>query len=166
MSELHLEPRVARLETGLETLTKNVSDMSISVKENSIVINNKIDNLVVSVTKAQAPKSTDWSLMISLGFLIIAIASAAFWPLHQESTNNKIMIDKVASDMVIRDSASETRLMQNNQLVQDLVNAKIMAIDSRFNHIEKYMIYQDQSDFNELRKWRLGELKNTIIISG
>ena len=160
MSELHLEPRVARLETGLETLTKNVSDMSISVKENSIVINNKIDNLVVSVTKAQAPKRTDWSLMISLGFLIIAIASAAFWPLHQEAMNNKQLIDKVASDMVIRDASSETRLSHDNQLIQELVTSKILGIDARFGHIEKYMTHQDFADMDELRRWRLGELKN------
>jgi vacuolar-type H+-ATPase subunit I/STV1 len=88
VNESHLEPRVARLETGLETLTRNVSEMAVSIRENATTTNQKIDSLVIAVTQAQAPKKTDWSLFISIGFFIMALGSAVFWPLNKTTQDN------------------------------------------------------------------------------
>ena len=85
----HLEPRVARLEVGLETLTRNVSEMATSIRENANATNAKIDQLAIAVTQAAAPKKTDWSMIISACLLMMAIGSAVFWPLNQTSQNNK-----------------------------------------------------------------------------
>ena len=99
-NESHLEPRVARLETGLETLTRNVSEMAVSIRENANNTNQKIDGLIVAVTNAQAPKKTDWSLFISIGFFILAIGSAVFWPLNKQTQDNKEQITKYHESMV------------------------------------------------------------------
>ena len=89
MNDSQLEPRVVRLETGLDILTKNVNDIAISMRENAINLDNKMGELTIAITTAQAPKKTDWSLFVSIGFFIMALASAVFWPLNQQTQNNK-----------------------------------------------------------------------------
>ena len=90
--EIHnnLEPRVVKLEASLDILTRNVTDLSNAVRENATNLDNKLERLTVAVTQAQAPQKTDWSMIISAVFLVLAIGSAVFWPLNQTSTNNKI----------------------------------------------------------------------------
>lgn len=85
----HLEPRVVKLEAGLDILTKNVTDLSNAVRENATNLDDKLERLTVAVTQAQAPQKTDWSMIISAVFLVLAIGSAVFWPLNQVATNNK-----------------------------------------------------------------------------
>lgn len=84
-----LEPRVAKLETGLELLTNSVSSLAQIVRDQGTNIESQIKDLAVSVTRAAAPRKTDWQTMISLCLLILAIGSAVFWPLNQTAQNNK-----------------------------------------------------------------------------
>ena len=160
-NESHLEPRVARLETGLETLTRNVSEMAISMREGSAATNQKIDNLVVAVTQANAPKKTDWSLFISIGFFILALGSAVFWPLNKQGQDNRdalqrheqvmaehmkldmhpVGMAKVESlikdvdinraEMTKRDEALDNKIQRETQLMTDLITAKLVAMDQR-----------------------------------
>ena len=87
--ETHLEPRVAKLEAGLDILTKNVNDLTVAVRDVSTNLETKIEKLTVAVTEAAAPKKTDWSMIISACLLMMAIGSAVFWPLNQTSQNTK-----------------------------------------------------------------------------
>ena len=59
------------------------------MRENSTAINLKIDNLIVAVTQAQAPKKTDWSVLLTLGFFILALGSAVFYPLNKTAQDNQ-----------------------------------------------------------------------------
>lgn len=93
----HLEPRVVKLEAGLDILTKNVTDLTTAVRENAFNLDNKLERLTVAVTEAAAPKKTDWSLMISAVFLVLALGSAVFWPLNQSAHNNKADIAATAA---------------------------------------------------------------------
>lgn len=97
INELHLEPRVARLETWAETLTKNVNELAQTMKEYSVDTNKKLDTLMVSVTQAQAPKKTDWSLFMSIAFFILALGSAVFWPLNKTSQDNKVALETMVN---------------------------------------------------------------------
>ena len=90
-----LEPRVAKLETGLDILTQNVQNLTTAVRENSIAMEDKLERITIAVTQAQAPKKTDWSIIISGILLIMAIGSAVFWPLNQTSQNNKADIQSL-----------------------------------------------------------------------
>ena len=46
----NLEPRVAKLETGLEILTRDVSNLVVVVRDQSRNIEGEIQKLVVAVT--------------------------------------------------------------------------------------------------------------------
>ena len=159
--ESHLEPRVARLETGLETLTRNVSEMAVSIRENANATNQKIDGLIVAVTNAQAPRKTDWSLFLSIGFFILALGSAVFWPLNKTAQDNKDAIGAVQqkfeshltlpahplaqakidaltkevevnrAEMAKRDEQLDTKIQRETQLMTDLLSARLEGLDKR-----------------------------------
>ena len=155
----HMEPRVARLEVGLETLTKNVNDIVIAMRENSLSTNTKIDNLAIAVTQASAPRKTDWNLLLTLGFFILAIGSAVFWPLNKSSYDNKVELDNLSTkiehhiildahpvsavrfaelekkyeenrtEMVNRDKELNTKIQRETQLMTDLISARLLALN-------------------------------------
>lgn len=89
---VHLEPRVAKLEVGLDRLTSDVRDLANVVREQGSSMEQQIQQLIVAVTQASGPKKTDWSTIIAGVALILAIGSAAFWPMNQTVQENKQMI--------------------------------------------------------------------------
>lgn len=93
-----LEPRVAKLETGLEILTRDVTTLASVVREQGSNIEHEIQKLAVGVTQAAGPRKTDWSTIISALLLIMAIGSAVFWPLNQTSQNNKSDIQQLSQE--------------------------------------------------------------------
>jgi len=97
-NNLHLEPRVAKLEAGLEILTKSVSDLTGTIRDNNSSMEEKIERITVAVTQAQAPRRTDWSVIISAVLLVMAIGSAVFWPLNQTSQDNKVTVSELSKD--------------------------------------------------------------------
>ena len=161
MTELHLEPRVARLETGLETLTRNVGELASSIRDNANATNIKLDSLAIAVTQAAAPKKTDWALFISIGFFILALGSAVFWPLNKGLQDNKdaltqyhssmvehlkldmhpvgqakvIGLEKALADtkqeLVARDAAIDTKSQRDTSLITDLIAARLADLDIR-----------------------------------
>ena len=161
LQDSHLEPRVARLETGLETLIRNVNDMAIAMRENVTATNQKIDALVVAVTQAQAPKKTDWSLLLSIGFFILALGSAVFWPLNKTSQDNKTEltaleqkfdahltlpghplsqakveglqkdIDQRWSTYILQYKELDDKIQRETTLMNELVTTKLQALDER-----------------------------------
>jgi hypothetical protein len=85
----YLEPRVAKLEVGMERLTDDVRDLAGVVRAQGSNMEQEIQKLVVAVTQAAGPRKTDWSTIIAAVMLVLAIGSAAFWPLNQTSQENK-----------------------------------------------------------------------------
>jgi hypothetical protein len=84
-----LEPRVAKLEVGLDRLTEDVRSLAGIVREQGSQVEGEIQKLVIAVTQASGPRKTDWSVIISAVLLVMAIGSAAFWPLNQTTQENK-----------------------------------------------------------------------------
>lgn len=80
----HLEPRVAKLELGMERLTDDVRDLAQVVRSQGSQMEQEIQKLVIAVTQAAGPRKTDWSTIIAGIMLILALAGAAFWPLNQQ----------------------------------------------------------------------------------
>src|SRR5512137_1127620 len=80
----YLEPRVAKLELGMERLTDDVRDLAQVVRSQGTQMEQEIQKLVVAVTQASGPKKTDWSTIIAGLGLILAIGTAVFWPLNQQ----------------------------------------------------------------------------------
>ena len=200
---IKLEPRVARLETGLECLTKAVNDIATSMRENYNSTNQKIDSLAIAVTNAAAPKKTDWGLFISGIGLILALGAAVLIPLNSATKDNKELInqyhesmvehqklplhpvgqariddmekavDLTRVELVSRNSALDTKIQRETQLMTDLVSSKLSdldqriqkefigintALDLRVGKVEKLVEHENFADADELRRWRLGEL--------
>lgn len=84
-----LEPRVAKLELGMERLTDDVRDLAQVVRTQGTQMEAEIQKLVIAVTQAAGPKKTDWGTIIAGIMLVIAIGGAAFWPLNQTSQETK-----------------------------------------------------------------------------
>lgn len=97
--ELHLEPRVAKLEAGLDILTRNVSDLTNTVNNLASNLDTKIEKLTVAVTEAKSPQKTDWSTIIAGVMLVLAIGSAVFWPLNQTTQESKQEILKLENQI-------------------------------------------------------------------
>jgi hypothetical protein len=97
-SSHQLEPRVAKLEVGLDRLTEDVRDLAGVVRSQGSQMEGEIQKLVVAVTQAAGPRKTDWSVIISAVLLIMAIGSAVFWPLNQTSSNNKSEIQQLSQE--------------------------------------------------------------------
>lgn len=138
----HLESRVVKLEASLDILTKNVVDLSNAVRENASNLDNKLERLTVAVTQAQSPQKTDWSMIISAIFLILAIGSAVFWPLNQTSTNNKVEM-KLLSEKFDEHNKLELHPVGN-------------ALVKRLEEFNKEQISKDN---DELRMWRLQSMQ-------
>lgn len=162
INESHLEPRVARLETGLETLTRNVTDLVNTMRENTTATNTKIDNLAIAVTQASAPKETNWGVVISAFGLILALGAAVLIPLNNATNDNKLAIQRHEQTMIEhmkldmhpvgqskiealtrevefnrlemtkRDEALDIKIQKETQLMTDLIAAKLVAMDQRF----------------------------------
>ena len=100
IENISLEPRVAKLETGLDTLTKEVSLLSSVVRDQGKNIENGMRQLSIDVTSAMGPKKTDWSVIFAGLFLIMAIGSAVFFPLNRSITEIKDQIRYIQDTMV------------------------------------------------------------------
>jgi len=88
----YLEPRVAKLETGLEMLTRDVASLAQIVRDQGSGIEEQIKQLAVGVTQAAAPRRTDWQTMIAGIMLVMAIGTAVVVPLNQTAQENKLAI--------------------------------------------------------------------------
>lgn len=159
--DLQLEPRVAKLETGLDILTQNVQNLTTAVRENSIAMEDKLERITIAVTQAQAPRKTDWSIVISGMLLVMAIGSAVFWPLNQTSQNNKFdvqlleskfedhqkltmhpvgaakvetlekSLDSTKEELISRDSALDEKIQRETVLSLQTADTKINDLDIR-----------------------------------
>lgn len=103
-NEVHLEPRVAKLEAGLDILTKNVSDLTNTVNNLATNLDNRMEKLTVAVTEAKSPQKTDWSTIIAGVMLVLAIGSAVFWPLNQTAQDNKQELLKLENQITTHES--------------------------------------------------------------
>lgn len=170
----HLEPRVARLETGLEMLTRDVAGLSQVVRDQGSNIEKQIRDLAVGITQAAAPRKTDWQTLIALVMLIMAIGSAVYWPLSQTSGENKIAIQEaertmhehsalqlhpVGQALLMRlEGKLDSHIQVNerdNKLQNDLFEREISLmserIDARLNKLEISDHERNKTDLDELR---------------
>jgi hypothetical protein len=139
-----LEPRVAKLETGLEILTRDVQSLALVVREQSHNIESEIQKLAIAVTQAAAPRKTEWSTLIATMMLIMAIGSAVFWPLNQTAANN-------ASEL----KATQIILSQHiSQESHPVAGVRLNILESRVNKVEANESERNKAELDELRGLR------------
>lgn len=151
-----LEPRVAKLETGLEILTRDVTNLASIIREQSHSIEGEIQRLSVAVTQAGAPKKTEWPTLIAAGMLFIAVGSAVFAPLNQQANINKAEITTLRS-----------ALQEHTQAEGHLpVIRHVQQIDTRLNKVEANDSERNNADSRELRELRGILLKERLVKAG
>lgn len=144
-----LEPRVAKLEVGLDRLTEDVRDLAGVVRTQGANVEQEIQKLVVAVTQAQGPRKTDWGVIIAACGLMMAIGSAAFWPLNQQTQDNKTAIEKNLT------SITDHQKLDNHPVGAALVQRLEEQIKTHIANNERELkahIEMDKSEFESLHK--------------
>lgn len=120
-----LEPRVVKLETGLERLAEDMRDLVKVVRDQGSGVEQEIHKLSVLITQASGPRKTDWQMLISLAFLIIAILGAVIFPLNQTVQENKQDIHTMQS------------VFREHQLLpmHPVGDVRVSNIDKRYDEI-------------------------------
>ena len=148
-TQAHLEPRVARLEVGLETLTKNVSDLTITIRDNNLEVSRQLAALQVSVTTAAGPKRTDWGVILTAIGLILAIGAAVFVPINNSTKDNKDAIMKVQDTMA---EHIKLNLHPVGQALVQRLEEQIIAHTLLNDRAMKEHAERDTEEFNALDK--------------
>lgn len=143
-----LEPRVAILETSVERLTDSVDKLVTHGEK----VEQGIQALTVLVTKADAPKRTDWQTIISFIFLLGTVASALYWPLNMRMD----FIELRQSDM-------KEKLQRETSLITERTEKELQNLGDRLilrmNTADADRNSDRQKDMDELRGWRLRALQ-------
>jgi len=134
----HLEPRVAKLEVGMERLTDDVRSLAAVVREQGSQMEQEIQKLVVAVTQAAGPRKTDWSTIFAGLMLVMAIGSAVFWPLSQTSEDNKKAVQTLS------DQIDEHNKLQLHPVGHALVNRlELQLQDHVNNNMQTHKLLED-----------------------
>jgi hypothetical protein len=147
-SNVYLEPRVAKLEVGLDRLTEDVRSLAGIVRDQGSNVEKQLQALTIAVTEAQAPKKTDWSVIISAGLLVLALGSAVFWPLNQTGQNNKDAIEHLTAKFEQHEA----------QVMPPVVQALIEHLELRVEALEQQNIRENERNADELQMMRDREM--------
>lgn len=147
------------METSLERLTKDVSELASIVRQQGSTVEDQIHKLMLAVSQAASPRKTDWQTLISAAFLIIAIISAVFWPLSQKMG----YIETRLTDLNSRTQSETTLIAQELKTQINNISTKYDRevqnlgdrIVARVNEYDKERHEQMLRDLEELRLWRL-----------
>jgi len=169
----HLEPRVAKLELGMERLTDDVRDLAQVVRSQGQNMEGEIQKLVIAVTQAAGPKKTDWGTIIAGLALIMAIGSAAFWPLNQTVQENKqdlVRYEQKLSDhtqiemhpvgralieRLEKQAISQWEEHQKDVLdIRACIENKLQPLNLRLTVLEEQYRKDIERERDELAKWR------------
>lgn len=173
-----LEPRVAKLEVGLDRLTEDVRDLAGVVRSQGSRMEGEIQKLVVAVTQASGPRKTDWPTIISAIMLMMAIGSAVFWPLNQTAQNNKTdlehltrdferhqqldnhpvgaaIVDRIEREAKTRSDSHAHEMELLDSRLQDEFKSADAEINRRLAIVEACRTDQTKAELEELRMWRL-----------
>lgn len=148
-NDLNLEPRVAKLEVGLDRLTEDVRSLASIVRDQGSTVEKQLSELAVSVTQAAGPRKTDWSTIISAILLIMTIGSAIFFPLNQIVQENKIAVENLSNlfhehEKLDSHPVGNAILNRTERELQNVIVKQEMKNEDDLNRLK-----------DELQMWRL-----------
>ncbi len=143
-----LEPRVAKLEVGLDKLSDTVKDLAGIVRSQGEMTEKSIQSLTIAVTKAQGPRQTDWGTIISAIFLMLAVGSAVFWPLNKTCEENKDNIKnlQVALENHVKLDMHPVGIALVQRLEERLTNHEKLNQDEMKQHEESDNRYREENN--------------------
>jgi hypothetical protein len=96
-----LESRVGKVEAHLDSVTRQISDLTADVRDlaTSIKIQgtqteDQIKSLLVAVTNASGPRKTDWNTIALAAGVVVTIGIAVLSPLTMQINSNVIGLEK------------------------------------------------------------------------
>lgn len=131
------EPRLARVEAILESVTTDISALTSAVRTQGENASAQLTQLQVAVTQAAGPRKTEWSTVVAAVALILAIGAAAFAPVvlrvdelaralaslsndHKEHTAQPMhAVGAARVDWLERDTARMTQINRDALLALD-----------------------------------------------
>lgn len=169
----YLEPRVAKLEVGMERLTDDVRNLAVVVREQGSQVEKQIQELIVAVTQASGPKKTDWSTIFAGLMLVFAIGSAVFWPLNQTSQDNKSSLAELHKDFISHGQlqlhpvgmALVLRIEENlrDHIVSNQREMSQHMVDAKDMHEALRAQFQERTELtSKIYELQLKELQNKV----
>lgn len=104
MANEALEPKVAKLEVAVDTVTKDLASLTGIVRELAQGVQKQwqqteaqYSQLLVAVERAAAPRKTDWHLVLGAVGLILALGAAAFSPMMLRTNDLQDTVNRMQS---------------------------------------------------------------------
>ena len=91
MSPENLEPKIAKMEATIESVTRDIGNLAHIVQGISGTVadlakstNEQFEKLLVGITTAAAPRRTDWQVVIAAAVLCLALGAAVLTPISAQ----------------------------------------------------------------------------------
>lgn len=162
-----LGPRVARVETELESVAKDIGNLTTDVRTLANSIRQQGENfethlrqLHVAVTSAAGPRKTDWSAIISAVGVIVAIGTAAMSPLYLRvgdlqnsvATLSTVVREHIALPMHPVGEARIGFVEEGMRLAVKVNEEVILALETRLNQLVDANDKRLAGEFESIRK--------------
>lgn len=158
----HLESRLAKTETQIESLTDDVRSLVNVVRQQGDEFQLQMRQLSIAVTTAAGPRKVDWSTIISAIGLIIGIGASALSPLYLRMGDVQ---DKVEHQQRLIEEHHKLPMHAGGQIRMDFMEKALgAAVD--FNKqavadLDSKLNKQFETAESNLRE-KVAEIKRTI----
>lgn len=125
----HLESRLAKTETQIESLTNDVRSLVNVVRQQGDEFQLQMRQLSVAVTSASGPRKVEWSTIVSAIGLIIGIGASALSPLYLRLTDVQ---EKVEQQRTLIEEHNKLTMHPGGQIRMDFME-KALGIAVDFN---------------------------------
>lgn len=109
-----IEPRIARLETGLQVVTRDLESVGRDLRDVAAALKNfgdqadaRFERLSVLITEARAPKKIEWQTILAGIALIMSIGVAAIKPLYDQDASEQQL--RIAGDTILKGEIADRR---------------------------------------------------------
>lgn len=157
-----LEPRITRLETEIEAISRDLTVLTGDIRQFSSNVSKQSENydkqlreLSIAVTSALGPRKTDWGVIVSCVGLVMAIGTAALSPLYikmnsidhfsirtaAELRNHELLdmhpvaLEKLKS-IKHNISALDKKLQKESRLLIATVNERSQSLEKQFDDVK------------------------------
>ena len=132
------EPKVAKLEATIESITKDIASLTNAVQGLSSTIGElarntaeQFEKLAVGLSSASAPKRVDWQVLISGAVLCMTLVGAVIYPITLQIGNLK------ETHIRLQDIMYEHTMLPLHPIGAAKIDALQLSVDTRFASMTK-----------------------------
>ena len=136
-----LESRVAVVETGLQTLTREVGQLVDAIRAQSTDVAKQIAALSIAVEKAAAPRATNWQTLFAAIALVVTIGGGVWVVLDGKISRNTLdLVDSERRSRVIDEDLRAHIDKFHDELVAHQQLKSHPVGEARIDAMEKQML--------------------------